>query len=143
MPTLKIKKLFPTAKIPQYMSTGAVGMDVFSNQEAAIYSGESKLISTGLAVEVPDGYELQVRPRSGLAATYEVTVLNSPGTIDSDYRGELKILLANFSPHTFVVEHGDRIAQLVIAPVVRADVLEVDTLSNTERGIKGFGSTGV
>ncbi|MEO1927689.1 MAG: dUTP diphosphatase [Nautiliaceae bacterium] len=140
---LKIKKLNQEALIPSYQTKEAAGFDLHSVDEVVIKKGERKLISTGLAFEIEKGYEVQIRPRSGLAFKHGVSVLNSPGTIDSDYRGEIKVLLINLGDKDFEIKKGDRIAQAVIAPVVQAKILEVDELSSTERGSGGFGSTGV
>jgi len=140
---LKIKRLSPDAVIPSYQTEEAAGFDLHSVDEVVIKKGERKLISTGLAFEIEKGYEVQIRPRSGLAFKHGVSVLNSPGTIDSDYRGEIKVLLINLGDKDFEIKKGDRIAQAVIAPVVQAKILEVDELSSTERGSGGFGSTGV
>lgn len=133
------------AKVPSYQSKGAAGADVcaFLSEEVVIESGEYKMIPTGLFLEIPEGFEVQVRPRSGLAAKNGVTVLNTPGTIDSDYRGEIKVILINHSKQPFTVKNGDRIAQLVVASVVQADFESAEKLSETERGEGGFGSTGV
>lgn len=129
--------------LPAYATSGAAGMDVCSAEDAfRIHPGEVDAVATGLAVETPEGYELQVRPRSGLAARYGVTVLNTPGTIDSDYRGEIRVILINHGQQAFMIHRGDRIAQLVLAPVVQAEVVEVDELDETERGEGGFGSSG-
>jgi dUTP pyrophosphatase len=132
------------AVLPSYQSVGAAGADVcaFIEKPAVIPSGEYALISTGLYFEIPQGFEIQVRPRSGLAAKYGITLLNSPGTIDSDYRGELRVLLVNHGKEAYTVNNGDRIAQLVVAEVTRASFTRADTLSGTERGKGGFGSTG-
>lgn len=135
-------KLHKDAQIPQYKTAGAAGMDLTSVQATCLYPNERKVISTGLAMEMPMGYEAQVRPRSGLAANEGVTVLNTPGTIDSDYRGEIKIILINLGQAPFWVNVGDRIAQLVIAPVTQAEVEVTQDLSQTERGEGGLGSTG-
>lgn len=118
-------------------------MDVFADEDKIIYAGASCTLRTGLKVQLPEGFELQVRSRSGLAAKHEVMVLNSPGTVDTDYRGELLVLLANFSPRTFTVARGDRIAQLVVSPVYRAVLEEVASVDDSARGAGGFGSTGV
>lgn len=142
MQQLKVKRLHPDARLPQYVTDGAAGMDVCAIEMARINAGATRLMSTGLAFEVPKGFELQVRPRSGLAAKFGLTVLNSPGTIDSDYRGELKVLLINFGDSDMIITAGDRIAQLVLAPVVTAKLVEVNELSETARGAGGFGSTG-
>ncbi len=132
-------------KPPSYQSAGAAGMDVAAavDQEVVIEPGAIVLVPTGFAVALPAGYELQVRPRSGLAVTYGLTLINSPGTIDSDYRGEIKIALINLGRDPFVVHRGDRIAQLVLAPVARASFDEVATLDPTARSAGGFGHTGV
>ena len=133
------------AVLPSYESEGAAGADVraFLGEPLCIKSGCFAAVSTGLCFEIPAGYEMQVRPRSGLAAKYGITVLNAPGTVDSDYRGEVKILLINHGNSDFTVSNGDRIAQLVIAPVVRAEFTEAHNLSHTQRGSGGFGSTGL
>jgi len=135
-------KLENGAVLPSYETGGSSGMDVRSVEDCVIESNSWKLISTGLFPETPSGYEIQVRSRSGLAAKYGVFVLNSPGTVDSDYRGEIKIILANMGSEIFKISKGDRIAQLVVSPVTKATVISVDTISNTERGVGGFGSTG-
>lgn len=129
--------------LPDYASQGAAGMDVVAAEDAAIAPGMRHAVATGLALAIPSGFEIQVRPRSGLALKNGVTVPNAPGTIDSDYRGELKVILINLGDTTFVVQRGDRIAQLVLAPVTRASWLEVEELDPTARGAGGFGSTGV
>ncbi|MEO7169863.1 MAG: dUTP diphosphatase [Sphingomonas sp.] len=127
---------------PAYASAGAAGMDVVSAEEATLAPGARAAIATGFAMAIPAGYEVQVRPRSGLALKHGVTCLNTPGTIDSDYRGEVKVILANLGSEDFVIARGDRIAQLVPASVQRAVLDEVDTLDDTVRGAGGFGSTG-
>ncbi|QOI99693.1 MAG: dUTP diphosphatase [Phycisphaeraceae bacterium] len=146
-PTLRIKRLSPAASIPAYQTEGSAGMDLSSCQPdergVTIAPGRIALIPTGLSVAIPSGYEGQVRPRSGLASKHGVTVVNAPGTIDADYRGEVRVALINQGPEPFVVEHGMRVAQLVIAPVSRATIVEVDALDGTARGAGGFGSTGV
>lgn len=131
--------------LPGYETLASAGMDIRANIEEKIFIGpqERALIPTGLFIELPIGYEAQVRPRSGLALKKGITCLNSPGTIDADYRGEIGVILANVSKETFVVENGERIAQLVIAKHERAEWEEVAELSSTERGAGGFGSTGV
>ena len=133
------------AVLPVYKTSGAAGADVcaYLENDVVIKKGERTLIGTGLQFEIPEGYEIQVRPRSGLAFKNGVTVLNTPGTIDSDYRGELKVLLANFGSEDFTVKNGDRIAQIVVAPVTLGDFTDASSLSETERGAGGFGSTGV
>ena len=142
---LRVRKRAPQAALPQYESTGAAGMDLraFIDSEILIPPLGRMRIPTGLFMELPIGYEAQIRPRSGLAARSGVTVLNSPGTIDSDYRGELEVILINLGDESFTVKNGDRIAQMVISPVTRVVVSEAETLSETERGTGGFGSTGV
>lgn len=138
-------KMREGAKLPSYQSEGAAGADVSAalDSPVAIRPGEWTMIPTGLFLEIPAGFEIQVRPRSGLAARHGVTVLNSPGTIDSDYRGEVQVILINHGKDDFIVHPGDRIAQLVAASVVKADFIEADELAGTERGEGGFGSTGV
>lgn len=133
------------AVIPSYKTEGAAGADVCAlvTEPVTIASGSFAMIPTGLFFEIPQGYEIQVRPRSGLAAKNGVTVLNTPGTIDSDYRGELKIILINLGKEDFVVNNGERIAQIIVSPVTVADFTITDALSVTTRGEKGFGSTGV
>jgi len=143
-PRLLIKKLNPNAILPQYMTELAAGMDICAvvDQEIILKAGERALVPTGLAFAIPPGYEIQVRPRSGLAIKHGIALVNSPGTIDADYRGEVKIIMINFGNDDFVIQTGDRIAQLVVAPVSQAELVEVDTLSETERGSGGFGHTG-
>ncbi len=133
------------AIIPEYKTSGAAGADLCALLEAplTIPSGKSAIVPTGLFFEIPEGYEIQVRPRSGLAAKNGLTVLNTPGTIDSDYRGEIKVIMINLGPADFTINSGDRIAQMVIAPVIQAAFTVTDSLSSTERGKGGFGSTGV
>jgi dUTP pyrophosphatase len=140
--TIKFKKLVPTAIIPKYQTKGAAGFDFCSVEKFTILAGATHTVPTGLSVEMPSDYELQVRPRSGLAAKHEITVLNTPGTIDSDYRGEIKILLKNHGNGNVTFNEGDRVAQGIIARVERPIILEVTDLSETERGEGGFGSTG-
>ena len=139
---LKIKKLTPDAIIPAYQTELAAGFDLHSVEDYVLKRKERKLIKTGLAFEIEPGYEVQIRPRSGLAYKYGLTVLNAPGTIDADYRGEIMVLLINLGSEKFEIKKGERIAQAVIAPVVQAEIVEVDELSVTKRGEKGFGSTG-
>ncbi len=139
---LKIKKLNKKAIIPAYQTKEAAGFDLHAIENAVINPGERKLIGTGLAFEIEFGYEVQIRPRSGLAFKHAITVLNTPGTIDSDYRGEIKVLLINLGNEPFEIKEGERIAQAVIAPVIQAQIVEVEKLSDTERGTSGFGSTG-
>jgi dUTP pyrophosphatase len=127
---------------PRYASEDAVGLDVTAAEELILQPGERHAIATGFAIEIPRGYEVQVRPRSGLAMKHGITCLNTPGTIDSDYRGEVKVILVNLGQEPFEIRRGERIAQLVPAPVLRADFVEAHELSETERGSGGFGSTG-
>ena len=133
------------AQMPCYKTQGAAGADVcaFLDESITIEPGTFAMIPTGLFFEIPTGYEIQVRPRSGLAAKNGITVLNTPGTIDSDYRGELKIILINLGKEAFVVNNGERIAQIIVSPVTLADFTITDSLSDTRRGEKGFGSTGL
>jgi dUTP pyrophosphatase len=129
--------------LPAYASAGAAGMDVVSAETLTLRPGTRHAVATGFALAIPPGYEVQVRPRSGLALNHGITCLNSPGTIDSDYRGEVKVILANLGADNFDIKRGDRIAQLVPAPVQRAIFAEVAELPHSERGAGGFGSTGV
>ena len=129
-------------ELPRYATPGAAGMDVLSAEDVTLEPGARHAVATGLAVAIPPGYEIQVRPRSGLALKHGISVPNTPGTIDSDYRGELKVILINHGPEAFAVRRGDRIAQLVLAPVTLAEWSEVAELDETERGAGGFGSTG-
>jgi dUTP pyrophosphatase len=131
--------------LPMYESEFAAGMDIRAALEKPItlQPGERQLIPSGLKMAMPRGYEAQMRPRSGLAYRHGITMLNTPGTIDADYRGELKMLAVNLGEEAFTIKHGDRIAQMVIAPVIQANISETDDLSKTERGEGGFGSTGV
>ncbi|MEO0420153.1 MAG: dUTP diphosphatase [Pseudomonadota bacterium] len=128
--------------LPAYATDGAAGMDVVSAEDVTIEPGARHAVATGLSMAIPQGYEIQVRPRSGLAFKHGITVPNTPGTIDSDYRGELKVLLINHGAQAFDIARGDRVAQLVLAPVVQAAWDEVDELDATARGEGGFGSTG-
>ena len=128
--------------LPAYATEGAAGMDVLAAEDVSLAPGGRHAVATGLAVAIPPGFEIQVRPRSGLALKHGVTVPNTPGTIDSDYRGELKVIVINHGTQDFAIRRGDRIAQLVLAPVTRASWLEVDSLDETARGEGGFGSTG-
>jgi len=129
-------------QFPTYATEGAAGLDVVTAQDLSLQPGERMAVPTGFAIEIPPGYEVQVRPRSGLALKHGITCLNTPGTIDSDYRGEVKVILANLGQETFAVRRGERIAQLVPAPVLRATFEEVSQLSSSERGTGGFVSTG-
>ena len=139
-----IKKLNQKAIIPTYKTSGSSGLDLTALIESKIIipSKKSALISTGLSIAIPEDTEVQIRPRSGLAAKSNITVLNTPGTIDSDYRGELKIILFNHGDKEFVVNNGDRIAQMVLMPILKIEFEEVDNLPKTIRGSGGFGSTG-
>ena len=128
--------------LPAYATDGAAGMDVVSAEDVTLAPLARHAVATGLALAIPPGFEIQVRPRSGLALKHGVTVANAPGTIDSDYRGELKVILVNLGIEPFEIRRGDRVAQLVLAPVVRASWLEVAALDETARGAGGFGSTG-
>lgn len=128
--------------LPAYATSGAAGMDIVSAEQVTIAPGARHAVATGLAVAIPEGFEIQVRPRSGLALKHGISVPNTPGTIDSDYRGELKVILINLGDEPFAIARGDRIAQLVLAPVVQAAWDEVDELDATDRGEGGFGSTG-
>ena len=128
--------------LPAYATAGAAGMDVVAAEDVVLAPGARHAVATGFAMAIPVGYEVQVRPRSGLALKHGITCLNTPGTIDSDYRGEVKVILANLGDAAFTVARGDRIAQLVPAPVQHAELEEVRTLDETARGIGGFGSTG-
>jgi dUTP pyrophosphatase len=139
---VKIKADFPEL-MPEYKTQNAAGVDLMAAHEGEIKPFERTLVKTGLYIELPDGYEAQIRPRSGLALKNGITLLNTPGTIDSDYRGELGIILINLSQDTFTFKKGDRIAQMVIAPVTRAVFEPVSELSDTERGAGGFGHTGI
>jgi dUTP pyrophosphatase len=144
---VKIKRLsndFADILLPEYATDGSSGLDLRAavNEELVLEAGKVIMVPTDLSVEIPYGYEIQVRPRSGLAAKHGIGVLNSPGTIDSDYRGEVKIILFNFSGEDFVIKRGERIAQMVLAKVYRMDVTEVKELNESERGAGGFGHTG-
>ena len=128
--------------LPAYATTGAAGMDVLAAEDVTLAPGARHAVATGLALAIPPGFEIQVRPRSGLALKHGIGVPNAPGTIDSDYRGELKVILINHGPEPFAIRIGDRVAQLVLAPVVRAAWAETGDLDDTARGEGGFGSTG-
>ena len=131
------------AQLPQYQTEGSAGMDLVSTEPVELAPGERKLVGTGIRVAIPVGFEGQVRPRSGLAVRHGISMVNTPGTIDSDYRGEIKVLLINLGDLVVKLGQGERIAQLVICPVMRAEWLVVEYLDDTERGGGGFGSTGV
>jgi dUTP pyrophosphatase len=145
--TLKIKRKENTQDLPlpKYMSVGSSGMDLYADidNETTIHPQEVKLISAGIYIDIPLGYEAQIRPRSGLALKHGITVLNTPGTIDSDYRGLIQIILINVGREPFIIKRGDRIAQMVLKEVVQAQVTEVGELEDTSRGEGGFGHTGV
>lgn len=140
---IHIKKLNPNARIPAYQSAEAAGFDLCALNSCIIKAGQRLLVGTGLAFEIECGYEVQVRPRSGLALKNGITVLNAPGTVDSDYRGEIKVLLINHSIEDFSINAGDRIAQAVVSAVERAELIEVSELTCSERGQGGFGSSGL
>ena len=139
-----IKKLYPTVDLPVYKTTGASGMDLmaFVDKPIKLAPKSSCLVPTGLSVAFSEEYEIQIRPRSGLAAKNNISVLNTPGTIDSDYRGEIKIILFNHGGSEFIVNNNDRVAQMILAPVSKMNVEEVENLPDTSRGKGGFGSTG-
>jgi len=139
---LKIKKLSDDAVLPAYAHPGDAGLDLFANVEMELDAGESAMVGTGIAIQVPSGTEAQVRPRSGLALKRRVTVLNTPGTIDEGYRGEVGVILINHGHEPFKIEKGMKIAQMVIKPVTRVEVKEAAELSDSARGAGGFGSTG-
>ena len=139
---IKFKKLDSNSIIPEYMSNFASGADIYASEELVIEPGAIKLVSTGFSMAIPEGFEGQIRPRSGLALKHGISVLNSPGTIDSDYRGEVKVILINMGKEAFTIKHGDRIAQLVITEVTRASFQTVDDLDETQRNNGGFGHTG-
>ncbi len=141
--TVKFRKSDPEAILPSYAHPGDAGMDVRSVEEFTIEPGGRRLVRTGLVMMLPPGYEAQVRPRSGLALKNGVTVLNAPGTIDEGYRGEVGVILANLGQEPFRVEKGAKIAQIVVAPCTRAEIVETDEVDDTARGAAGFGSTGV
>jgi dUTP pyrophosphatase len=144
MTEILIKRLSKNIPLPKYETNGSSGMDLSANieKEIEIAPGKTSIIPTGLAVAIPKNFEIQIRPRSGLAAKNQISVLNTPGTIDADYRGELKVILINLGENTFKVEKGLRIAQMILCPVVKATFKEVEELEETIRGSGGFGSTG-
>ena len=144
MTKILIKRLSKEVSLPKYETKGSSGMDLAANIETNVNldPGKSAIIPTGLMVAIPEGFEIQIRPRSGLAAKNNISVLNTPGTIDADYRGEIKVILINLSNNKFVIEKGLRIAQMVVCPVIKAHLEEVDELNDTFRGDGGFGSTG-
>ena len=144
MEEILIKRLSKKVSLPRYETEGSSGMDLAANVEEPIdiNPGKTSIIPTGISLSIPKNYELQIRPRSGLAAKNQISVLNTPGTIDADYRGEIKVILINLGKKIFRVEKGARIAQMVLCPVIKATLKEVDTLEKTKRGTGGFGSTG-
>ena len=144
MPKVLIKKLNPNVELPAYKTNGASGMDLmaFIEEPIKILPNSSYLVPTGLSIAFSEDYEIQIRPRSGLAAKNSITVLNTPGTIDSDYRGEIKIILFNHGKEDFLINNKDRIAQMVLTPVVKIELEEMENLPDTLRGEGGFGSTG-
>ena len=144
MTEILIKKLSKTVSIPKYETAGSSGMDLAADidEKIEIKPGETQIIPTGLSVSIPQEFEIQIRPRSGLAAKHQLSVLNTPGTIDADYRGEIKVILINLGKKIFIVEKGLRIAQMVLCPLTKAKIKEVETLDDTTRGSGGFGSTG-
>ena len=145
MTEILIKRFSKNITLPKYETNGSSGMDLAANieNEIDLAPGKTAIIPTGLAISIPKNFEIQIRPRSGLAAKNQITVLNTPGTIDSDYRGELKVILVNLGKENFKIKKGIRIAQMVLCPVVKATLKEVDILEETKRGEGGFGSTGV
>ena len=144
MTEILIKRLSQEVPLPKYETDGSSGLDIAAciDKNIEIKPGKSKIIPTGLAVAIPENFEVQIRPRSGLAAKNQISVLNTPGTVDSDYRGEIKVILINLGEKSFIVEKGLRIAQMVLCPVVKAKLKEVESLEDTKRGLGGFGSTG-
>lgn len=144
-PVLKLRRVGqrgPPLPLPAYASAGAAGLDLRADEACSLAPGERRLVPTGLALELPEGHEGQVRPRSGLALRHGIGMVNAPGTVDHDYRGEVGVLLVNLGREPFEVQRGERIAQLVVAPVARVEVALVEELSETGRGTGGFGSTG-
>ena len=144
MTEILIKRLSKNISLPKYETDGSSGMDLAANidDKIEIAPGNSAVIPTGLSVSIPKNFEIQIRPRSGLAVKNQISVLNTPGTIDADYRGELKVILINLSNTAFIIEKGLRIAQMVVCPIIKATLKEVETLEETKRGLGGFGSTG-
>ena len=144
MVKILIKKLNSKVKLPSYKTDGSSGMDLmaFLDKPISILPQKSELIPTGLSIAIPDNTEVQIRPRSGLAAKNNISVLNTPGTIDSDYRGEIKVIIYNHGDDDFIINNGDRIAQMVLSPIIKMDLEEVKDLPKTIRGEGGFGSTG-
>lgn len=144
MSEILVKKLFKEVNLPKYETNGSSGLDLeaFVDSEITLKPGERKLIPTGIIIAMPDNFEVQIRPRSGLAYKNGISVVNTPGTIDADYRGEIKVLLINLGQENFVIKKFQRIAQMVICPIIKAKLVETDDLPNSIRGTGGFGSTG-
>jgi len=144
MTEILIKRLSKDINLPKYETDGSSGMDLSANIDSniKIEPGETSIIPTGISVSIPKNFEIQIRPRSGLAAKNQISVLNTPGTIDADYRGEIKVILINLGKKTFLIEKGARIAQMVLSPIEKAKIREVENLEKTKRGSGGFGSTG-
>jgi dUTP pyrophosphatase len=145
MTKILIKRLSKEVSLPKYETSGSSGLDLsaFIKADISLDPGKNVIVPTGLSVAIPQGFEIQIRPRSGLAAKQKISVLNTPGTIDADYRGEIKVILINLNDKVFTVEKGLRIAQMVVCPVVQAKLEEVSELNDTNRGKGGFGSTGI
>ena len=145
MTEVLVKRLSKNIELPKYETKGSSGMDLSANVEKQIKiePGKTSIIPTGISVSIPKNFEIQIRPRSGLAAKNQISILNTPGTIDSDYRGEIKVILINLGKKIFTVEKGSRIAQMVLCPIVKARIREVESLEDTGRGTGGFGSTGI
>ena len=144
MTEILIKRLSKDINLPKYETDGSSGMDLSANIDSniKIEPGETSIIPTGISVSIPKNFEIQIRPRSGLAAKNQISVLNTPGTIDADYRGEIKVILINLGKKTFLIETGARLAQMVLSPIEKAKIREVENLEKTKRGSGGFGSTG-
>ena len=144
MVKILVKKIYKNIKLPVYKTSGSSGMDLvaYTKKKIIISPSKTAMVPTGISLAIPKNYEIQIRPRSGLAAKKNISVLNTPGTIDSDYRGEIKIILINLGKKSFVVKSGDRIAQMVLCPIAKGKLEEVKNLPKTIRGKKGFGSTG-
>ena len=145
MTKILIKRLSKKVLMPKYETDGSSGMDIaaFINENIEVKPGEKEIVPTGFSLSIPKGFEVQIRPRSGLSAKKGISVLNTPGTIDADYRGEIKVILINLGKEKFLIENGNRIAQMVVCPVTQVKMEEVDELSETSRGAGGFGSTGI
>ena len=144
MTEILIKRLSKKINLPKYETEGSSGMDLAAciDKEIKIKPGQISIIPTGISVSIPKNFEIQIRPRSGLAAKNQISVLNTPGTVDADYRGEIKVIIINLGKKSFIVEKGTRIAQMVVCPIIKAKIKEVDSLEKTTRGSRGFGSTG-